>query len=131
MPLNYPWDLLQRRGDHVFTPGAQANQVARLAKAYVARHLHPDAKVVTITTVEGALTVLAYAPPVSRAKDRESTVPASDLDELTPEKRAEAERYRLAQVERMRAEIRERHEAEKLAEESRSLDADPDDDYED
>lgn len=83
MPLNYPWDLLRERGHCVFTPGAQANQVARLAKAYVARHVHPDAKVVTITTVEGALTVLAYVPQVSRAKAREPSTTAH-VEEPTP-----------------------------------------------
>lgn len=67
MPRAYDWHELEGEGDWVKHPGTRVNQVARLAKLYVARHLPEGSQVVTVTTPEGTVTFLAYVPPKTEA----------------------------------------------------------------
>lgn len=85
MPRPYFWHELKKRGDHVFVPMTRANQVARLAKRYVARHLPEGSQVTTITTPEGTVTVLVYVPTVVEAS-RVPTRPRVEPPEPTTDK---------------------------------------------
>lgn len=97
MARDYKWSELQERGDWVHNPGTLVNQVARLAKKYVARNLPEGSQVTTVTTPDGTVTFLSYVPEVvedaqpTAVEQRQPTKRQSELATRAEERRLLAE----------------------------------------